>query len=131
MIDKKFLILENALLWIAAGANIARIGVAAAIADGSWVWLWSTVVFAAFATMFFKVIKKNTARIWAMEGEKAAWYKFLSPKGFAIVVFMMSLGIFLRRFTGLPNTFFAYFYTGLGTALVTAGVSSFFRKRAS
>lgn len=131
MIDKKFLLLENAFLWIAAGVNIARIGVAAAIADGSWVWLWSTVVFAAFATMFFNVIKKNTIRIWAMEGEKAPWYKFLSPKGFAIVVFMMSLGIFLRRFTSLPNSFFAYFYTGLGTALATAGGSSFFRKRTS
>ena len=38
------------------------------------------------------------------------------------MAFMMTLGITLRRFGGLPEFFFAFFYTGLGTALSVAGI---------
>lgn len=129
MIKKNWLIFENCLLWMVAGFNILRIGVNSAIADGSLVWLWSIVVFTAFAFMFFRVIKKNCDRIKAMEGEKAPFYKFMTVKGFATVIFMMTLGITLRKFTGLPISFFAYFYTGLGAALTIAGLSSLFRMK--
>lgn len=127
MVHKKWLIITNALVWAAAGINIARIGITAAIEDGTCVWLWSIVVFILFSLMFLRVIGKNAQRINAMEHPKAPLYKFLTVKGYLIIAFMMTLGIVLRHLSSIPTSFFAYFYTGLGLALCLAGISSFWK----
>lgn len=124
MVKKQWLIATNGLVWMLAGANIAKIGIGAAVSAEGSVWQWSWVVLAAFSVMFFRVIDKNVKRIRAMECSKAPLYQFLSPRGYVVIVFMMSLGIFLRKCTALPESFFAYFYTGLGTALLSAGLVS-------
>lgn len=124
MVRKYWLIVTNGLVWAAAGINIARIGGRSAIEVGTPVWLFSIVVFAAFATMFFRVIGKNTKRINQMECAKAPIYRFLSVKGYIIIAIMMTMGIVLRHISAIPNSFFAYFYTGLGTALACAGLHS-------
>lgn len=124
MVSKKWLIASNAFLWMLAGFNIARIGIACAIAVHSFVWLWFIPVFAAFFTMFSRVIGKNTVRINNMPVEKAPLYNFLTVKGYLIIAFMMSLGIFLRSLGSIPDSFFAFFYTGLGSALFIAGAAS-------
>lgn len=121
MVRKNWLIITNGLLWFAAGFNIARIGVRAAITDGSSMWLWCIPVFAAFGAMFTKMVRKNTKRILAME-EKAPLYRFLTLKGYLIIAFMMTLGFTLRGIGRLPDSFFAFFYTGLGSALALAGI---------
>lgn len=122
MLEKKWLIFANGLLWSAAGFNILRIGVKAAISCGSLIWLLFIPVFAAFGAMFFRMVGKNTKRINELPGEKAPLYKFLALKGYLIIVFMMTLGITLRNYTNLPDGFFAFFYTGLGGALTLAGI---------
>lgn len=122
MVRKHWLILTNGILWFAAGFNIARIGVRAAIADASSVWLWFIPVFLAFGAMFTRMVGKNTGRIMSMEGEKAPLYKFLTLKGYLIIAFMMTLGFTLRGIGKLPDSFFAFFYTGLGSALSLAGI---------
>lgn len=129
MVNKKYLILTNAILWAAAGSNILRIGIRAALDDGSMIWLWSILVFALFGLMFFRVIGKNVKRINEMEGEKAPLYKFLTVKGYLIIAFMMTLGIVLRHIGSIPNSFFAYFYTGLGSALTLAGIFGSFNRK--
>lgn len=121
MVRKHWLIVTNGILWLAAGFNIARIGVRAAFADASCVWLWFIPVFAAFGTMFTSMVRKNTMRIMSMK-EKAPLCKFLTPKGYIIIAFMMTLGFTLRGIGKLPDSFFAFFYTGLGSALSLAGV---------
>lgn len=123
MVKKNWLIVTNALLWMAAGFNIARIGVKCALTTGH-VWLWGLLVFAAFGTMFFRIIAKNTHRIKAMEQDKAPLYKFLTLKGYLIIAFMMTLGFTLRGLGKIPDGFFAFFYTGLGSALGLAGLWS-------
>ncbi len=127
MVKKHWLIVTNGLLWMVAGANIDNIGVAAAVNVGGRVWLWSFVVLAAFGTMFIRVIHKNAKRIQAIPSLKAPLYKFLTLRGYLVIAFMMGLGIFLRKFTSLPESFFAFFYTGLGTALCGAGAVSLVR----
>lgn len=129
MVKKFWLIIANAFLWAAAGINIARIGIQCAISEGSKVWLWCIPVFAAFGAMFFRVIAKNAKRIHAMEGEKAPLYKFLTLKSYLLIAFMMTMGITLRSFESVPDSFFAYFYTGLGSALTLAGLTSLLHLR--
>ena len=128
MLQKKWLIAENALLWMAAGFNILRIGIVAAASDASatvlHVVLRAFSVFAAFAVMFARVIKKNSRRILAMPQPRVPFYRFLDHKGYLVIAFMMALGIALRHVGSIPETFFAFFYTGLGSALFLAGLSS-------
>lgn len=124
MVEKHWLIVTNGLLWAAAGINIARIGIIAAIENGTLVWLYGLIVFVLFGLMFFRVIGKNTQRILAMEQDKVPIYKFLTVKGYLIIAFMMTLGITLRHIGHIPNGFFAFFYSGLGSALTLAGLHS-------
>lgn len=124
MVRKPWLIVANALLWMMAGFNIARIGVKCALSVGTAVWLWGILVFAAFFTMFHRIIGKNTKRILAMEEPKAPLYKFLTLKGYLIIAFMITLGFTLRGLGTIPDGFFAFFYSGLGTALFLAGFLS-------
>lgn len=121
MVRKHWLIITNGILWLVAGFNIARIGVRAAFADASNVWLWFIPVFVAFGAMFTRMVRKNTRRIMSME-KKVPLYKFLTLKGYLIIAFMMTLGFTLRGIGKLPDSFFAFFYTGLGCALSLAGV---------
>lgn len=128
MLSKKWLIAENALLWMAAGFNILRIGVEAAASDTSvstlHVVLRAFPVFAAFAAMFARVIKKNSRRIQDMPQPRLPFYRFLDLKGYLVIAFMMTLGITLRHVGSIPDAFFAFFYTGLGSALFLSGLSS-------
>lgn len=126
MVKKKWLIVTNGLVWIAAGINIARIGIGCALKVSSLVWLWSMLVFVAFGVMFLRVIKKNILRILSKEKEKLPLCAFLNARGYIIIIVMMTMGICLRKYTTLPSGFFAFFYTGLGCALAVMGLASFF-----
>ena len=128
MVSKKWLIIANAVLWMAAGFNIVRIGIACAISAGGMIWLWAIPVFAAFYMMFARTIGKNAVRIMSMPGDTAPLYRFMSLKGYLIIIFMMTLGISLRSIGSIPDGFFAFFYTGLGSALFLAGAGSLLRK---
>ncbi len=74
--------------------------------------------------MFQRLIKKNTIRINSMEQEKAPLWKFLTPRSYLIILFMMGLGFSLRSIRTIPDGFFAFFYSGLGLALFLAGFLS-------
>jgi len=52
----------------------------------------------------------------------------LDLKGYLIMVFMISFGFGLRLSGLIPTWFFAFFYTGLGSALALAGVSFLMRR---
>ena len=56
------------------------------------------------------------------EEEKKSVFCFFDLKGYLMMVFMMGLGITLRRSHLLSDFFFAFFYTGLGTALSISGL---------
>lgn len=48
---------------------------------------------------------------------------FFDTKGYIIMAIMMGGGIALRMSGALPDWFIAFFYTGLGLALLLAGIS--------
>lgn len=85
--------------------------------------LLSVLVFVVFHKFIFgKLVKKHTARIQAYLEERQLFFKFFDKKAFVIMAVMMTGGIGLR-FSGLaPELFIAVFYTGLGAALVLAGL---------
>ena len=123
-VHKNTLILIAGIVWAIAGFNIVRIGLIAYQGNFTW-WrgLLSIAVYAAFQVFIFgKMVKKHTDRILQYEEVRQNFFRFFDAKSYLIMAFMMTLGIGLRVSGLVPNTFIAFFYTGLGASLLTAGV---------
>ena len=133
----KHLLAVNGILWTAIGTKITITGVSHYIrlfTDAGdhlqtsspiallWMIPLSILVFAAFYMMFTGVVRKYSARIMAMTEEKTPVWKTFSLKGYLIIAFMISLGIGLKHIPGIPDSFFAWFYCGLGPGLLSAGI---------
>lgn len=127
---KENLIFVAGVVWLLAGANVALIGVRSAVemsgtAVGIVVALLvgAVAAFFAFHAMFGTIVVKNAQRIRGLDAERLNFLRFLDLKGYLIMAFMMSFGFGLRLSGIVPNWFFAFFYTGLGSALALAGAS--------
>ncbi len=124
LVHKNTLILIAGIVWAIAGFNIVRIGLVAYKGNFTW-WLavLSVVVYAVFQLFIFgKMVQKHTDRILNYEEERQNFFRFFDTRSYLIMAFMMTLGIGLRVSGAVPNTFIAFFYTGLGASLLTAGV---------
>ena len=123
-VKRNTLLLLACLVWSAAGFNILRIGLLAYPAHLTALnILLSALVFAVFQRFIFgKLVKKHTARISAYSEERHFFLKFFDGKAFAIMAVMMTGGIGLRVSGLAPERFIAVFYTGLGGALLLAGL---------
>lgn len=118
-VHKNTLLLIASIVWLAAGVNIARIGLEA-YAAGHLTLLnivLSAVVGIVFWTFIFgKLVVKHTARITGYEEERHFFLKFFDVPAFVIMAVMMTGGISIRAFGLAPEGFIAVFYTGLGCA---------------
>ena len=129
MVSWKCLLLTARSLWLLPGFNILRIGIEAWIAvlpsSGAGkivlLMLLCALILTGFFFMFRKIVRKNTKRILGYR-ERTFFLKFLDARGWLTMAFMMTLGIVLRSSGLLPDEFFAFFYTGLGTSLSIAGI---------
>lgn len=124
-VHKTTLLLIASLVWLAAGVNIARLGVIA-YANGHVSVLniaLSIVVGLVFWTFIFgKLVVKHTNRINGYEEERHFFLKFFDVPAFVIMAVMMTGGIAIRSLGLAPEVFIAVFYTGLGCALTGAGI---------
>lgn len=124
-VKKRTLLAIAGCVWLAAGLNVARLGVLSYRTlpqITAMRILLSIVVFCAFGFMFLKLSIKHNRRICHyQEAYRPVWH-FFDLKAYIIMTVMMGGGIWLR-FSGLvPNVFIAVFYTGLGCALALCGV---------
>ena len=124
-IPTRHLLLVNGLLWTAIGIKIALTGVNAyrhLEVIPWWYFVLSAVVFAGFYVMFTGVVRKYAARIEALPDPRTSIFKTFSVKGYLIIAFMITLGITLKRIPQVPDSFIAWFYSGLGPGLFSAGI---------
>ena len=123
-VKRNTLLLLACLVWSAAGINILRVGLMAYPAYFTALnFLLSILVFSVFQKFIFgKLVKKHTARISAYLEERHFFLKFFDGKAFAVMAVMMTGGIGLRVSGLAPERFIAVFYTGLGAALILAGL---------
>ena len=124
-VKKRTLLAIAGCVWIAAGFNVARLGVLSyrqlERVTGPAVLL-SLAVFAVFGAMFFRMSGKHAARIRGyIQDTRPAWH-FFDLRSYCIMAVMMGGGIWLRSSGLVPTRFIAVFYTGLGCALASAGV---------
>ena len=123
-VKKRTLLLIAGIVWLIAGFNVARLGITSYFTiDRSWyLYLLSMIVFLLFGRMFYKMSKKHTKRIIGYENDRPYWH-FFDLKAYLIMTCMMSGGIGLRAAGIFPDIFVAFFYSGLGCALASAGIS--------
>jgi hypothetical protein len=129
-VNNRQLLLLAGIVWIVAGANILRIGILTWLTDAHC-WLFkageATIVFLIFFNLIFKKLyNKHTDRI-CKKANNNHLLSFFDLKGWIIMFFMITLGVTVRKFQLLPNSFISVFYTGLSTALIITGIL-FFRK---
>ncbi len=65
---------------------------------------------------FGKIAKKNIVRIKSLPPGPKVWH-FQSPRSYLIIVFMVALGIFLRKTPFVPKVILTPVYIGLGIGL--------------
>lgn len=122
-VKKKTLLLIAGIVWVIAGFNVARLGVLSYLnIDRKWyMYIMSVFVFLLFGLMFFKMSRKHTKRILGYEDYRPFWH-FFDWKAYLIMTCMMSGGIGFRAAGIFLEIFIAFFYSGLGLALASAGV---------
>ena len=124
-IKKRGLLAVAGCVWLAAGMNVARLGVLSyqRLSAVTIVHiLLSLLVFFLFGVMFFQMSRKHAKRIKGYEEEFRPVWHFFDLKAYLIMAVMMGGGIWLRSSGLVPDEFVAVFYTGLGCALSLAGV---------
>lgn len=129
MVKKENLLFIASIVWIIAGGNVLKIGIESYLAFFSIPYLLlSALIFYLFWTkVFYKLVQKHTYRILQYKEEKQWFIKFFDLKSFLIMFFMITGGILIRVFHLLPESFIAVFYSGLGSALLLAGIVFGFR----
>ena len=123
-VKRNTLLLLACLVWSLAGINLLRIGLATDPAYHTVLhFLMAGLVFAVFqGCVFTKLVRKHTTRMNAYLEERLFFLKFFDGKAFATMAVMMSGGMILRISGVVPEQFIAVFYTGLGAALLLAGL---------
>lgn len=127
MVKKFNLLFLAGLVWSIVGYNVLHIGCQAYVGHiSAFLIALSILVFAFFQFMVFgPLVKKHTKRITSYEMEKQWFWHFFDKKSFIIMAVMMSGGIIIRMEHLWPDWLIAFFYVGLGFALLLAGLTFF------
>ena len=125
MIRREYTYVLAAVIWGIPGVNIAVKGIRTYMLikpdDLWWLMLITLIVAAFFFFIFRHVTRKYSERIASLPDRVMVWQIF-PPKGWALLVFMMGLGITLKYIPAVPMSFTASFYSGLGPMLILAAL---------
>lgn len=98
-IKKRNLLLIAGLFWLIAGVNVVKMAINAYFLSyrilNIHIFL-SVLIFILFSIMFNKISKKHLVRIKSYNEQRVLFLKFFDLKSYILVIFMMSLGIFIR-----------------------------------
>ena len=125
MIRREYSYIIAAVIWSIPGINITVKGVKSYLLmspDELW-WLLSITAIVAvfFYFIFSRVVGKYVKRIASLPDRVAIW-QIYPLKGWVLMVLMMGMGITLKYIPGIPMSFIASFYSGLGPMLLVAAM---------
>lgn len=120
---KKHLYIVAAVIWGIPGILISVKGINAYMMqmpdDIWWLLLITVSVITAFFYMFRRIVDRYCDRIASLPDEIYIWHTF-PARGWALLIFMMGLGIALKHIPGVSSAFTASFYSGLGPMLLVS-----------
>ncbi len=125
-LPKNQLVLIAGIVWCAAGVMVCLVGLPLEmrLAPSHLVLLpLAGAIFLAFHLLVFsRLVRMHTRRIRARTEERLPIWQFFSASSWLVMAGMMSGGIVLRLSHAVPDWVIAFFYSGLGVALVLAGL---------
>jgi hypothetical protein len=125
-LPKHQLLLVAGVVWCVAGAMVCLVGLPLELrlAPGHLVLLpLAAVIFVAFDRLVFtRLVRKHTHRIGSHEAERLPAWHFFDRSSWIVMAVMMSGGMALRLSGLVPDWAIAFFYSGLGLALLLAGL---------
>ena len=125
-VPKHRLLLVAGIVWCLAGAMVCLVGLPLELrlAPGHLVLLpLAAVIFLAFDNLVFsRLVRKHTHRIRTAPEDRLPIWRFFNASSWAVMAVMMGGGMALRLSHLVPDWAIAFFYSGLGLALVLAGV---------
>jgi len=123
--SKTNLYLIAALIWGIPGIIISVKGIRSYLSMAPenlwWLLLITGTVIGGFFMMFSRIVDKYSARIASLPQKTSFWQTF-PLRGWILVICMICLGIILKRINGIPTSFTASFYSGLGPMLIVASL---------
>ena len=123
-VRRRTLIVTAGAVWIIAGGNILKIGIVTGLEDPScWTQeaIGAVLVFGVFFFLIFRRLFVRHASRIALKDDDNHPLAFFDARGWAVMGFMMGMGITIRALHLLPDWFIAFFYTGLSVALMATG----------
>ena len=125
MIRRAYSFIIAAAIWGIPGINIAIKGLRTYMLMKPenlwWLMLVTVAVSVFFFFIFRRVVRIYSERIDSLPDRVMIWQIF-PPQGWILLVFMMGLGITLKYIPGIPISFTASFYSGLGPMLIVASL---------
>jgi hypothetical protein len=125
-LPKNHLMLIAGLVWCAAGAMVCMVGLPLELRLGPEhliLFPLAALIFLVFYFLVFsRLVRKHTGRIRAREEDRLPFWQFFNASSWAVMAVMMGGGMALRLSHVMPDWMIAFFYSGLGVALLLCGV---------
>ena len=124
-VPRERLLLIAGIVWLLAGAMVSMVGLPLELrlAPGHLILLpLAAVIFIAFDRFVFEpLVRKHTRRIRSNPEPHLPIWRFFNASSWIVMAVMMGGGMALRLSGVVPDWAIAFFYSGLGLALVLAG----------
>jgi FtsH-binding integral membrane protein len=126
-LPKIWLLLAAGLMWTGVGfflISLALEWILAPDVTRSWIYWLPGLVLAGliFLFGFSRLSRKNSRRITDLEAERPCIFAFQEWHSYPLVLFMIGLGITLRKFTPIPKPLLGILYLGIGGGLGLASI---------
>jgi hypothetical protein len=130
-LPKNWLLLTAGLMWTGVGIFLVSLALEWIFAPGAanpWAY-WLPGILLAGLIYYFgfsKLAIKNSQRIHNLTTDKPCLFAFQEWHSYPLVVFMIALGITLRKYTPIPKPLLGVLYMGIGGGLGLASVHYYF-----
>jgi len=124
---KNWLQLTAGLMWTGVGIFLVSLAIEWVFAPNvksPWkYWLPGiALAYLIFQFGFSRLARKNSLRIYNLVEEKPCLFAFQEWYSYPLVLFMIGLGITLRKYTPIPKPFLGILYIGIGGGLGASSI---------
>lgn len=125
-VSKRTLLLEATCVWLIAGSILFIRGIISikALGEINYLVLLGCIIGGVgfFRVMFLKISDKYIKHIKDRKEKKSSVFSFFSPKGYLMMVLMISFGITLKKLNVIPLLYLSYFFFFMATPLLLSAV---------
>ena len=126
-VPKNILSLTAGLMWTGVGIFLISLAwgwITNPAVDQRWIYWLAGCILAGviYRYGFSRLSKKNQQRIQAHPEDTPCLFAFQEWHSYPLVLFMIALGITLRKYTPIPKPLLGILYIGIGGGLAAASI---------